>query len=289
MRKLSAALLYPVGAILGAHGLAFLLVGALPHAAVSALGLFSANQELLSAFASALPKRSYAEALAGIFVGNLGHTLDGQAVSSELVRALVESTPRLMGTVLLLAGICFATAMAVREKTSLMQSVCDFIAFLPPYVAPFLGLAAVLGIQFSTGIPFAGAAFELVAVLSLTAGAGALLAAQTVRITQRNLRSDFARSIKAAGATAMQLRLRLLHNLVVEIAPTFEKMVIGVVAALCFTETILGLGGFGTLAVRAVRRSDVDLVLGVTLAVALLVALCRVLVWEIRSAYGVEE
>lgn len=289
MRKPPTVLIYSVGAILGAHGLAYLLVGALPQAAVSALGLFSANEHLLAAFAQSFPPRTYLDALGGLFTGDLGRTLDGQAVTSELNRALSESAPRLGASFLLLAGVCFMTAMWVRDKSSPLRGVGDFIAFLPPYVAPFLGLALLLAVQLAIGVPLTGMVYESVAVLSLSIGGGALLSAQTARITQRNLRSEYAQSIRAAGATQMQLRRRILHNLVAEIGPTFEKMVVGLTAALFFVEPILGLGGFGTLAARAVRRSDIDLILGVTLVVASFVAVTRILVSAIRVGYGMNE
>ena len=170
-----------------------------------------------------------------------------------------------------------------------VKRVGDFVAFLPPYAAPFLGFVVVLGVQFFGGIAISRAVYEVIGVLALSTGGGALLAAQTARITQRNLASDFARSIRAAGATRWQLRMRLIHNLVTEIGPTFEKMVVGLAAALFFVEPILNLGGFGTLAARAVRRSDTDLLLGVTLVVACMVALARVLVATTRLTYGVEE
>jgi len=289
MRRWLVVLLYSIGAIAGAHGLVYLLVGALPSAATTALGLFSANEKVLSAFAQSFPSRSYLATLGGIFVGDFGRTLDGQGVASEVARALAESGPRLAVALLLLAGSCYITAMRVKDRPSLFQSIEDFIAFLPPYVMPFLGLTTILGVQFSTNLTVSKLAIEICAVFSLSAGGSALLAAQTARIMQRNLRSDFGRSLRAAGARNQQLRHRLLHNLVVEIGPTFEKMLVGLVAALFFTEPILGLSGFGTLATRAVRRSDIDLLLGVTLIVASMVAFSRLLFRIIRTSYGVEE
>lgn len=289
MRRALTALLYPVSAIFGAHALVYFLGGALPHAAVSALGLFSADENLLSAFSQSYPLRPYLEALSGLFAGNLGQTLDGQPVTTVLAQALLESLPRFAGAVFILGGVCFLTAVSTRGTTPSLQALGEFIAFLPAYVAPFLGLAVLLAVQLSTGTPFPGVAFEFVAVLALSTSGAALLAAQTARITQRNLSSQFAASIRAAGATYWQLRCRLLHNLISEISPTFEKVVVGLMAAMLFTETILGLSGFGTLAIRAVRRSDIDLLLGVTLIVASVVALSRILTWIIRTGYGVEE
>lgn len=289
MQHLAYLLIYPVGSILGAHALTYLLAGALPQAAIAALGLFSADETILAAFASSNQSRTYLETLIGLPVGDLGRTLDGQTVTFELGRALLESAPRIAASLVILVSLCAVTAFLVREKGMGVKRVGDFVAFLPPYVAPFLGFVVVLGVQFFGGIAISRAVYEVIGVLALSTGGGALLAAQTARITQRNLASDFARSIRAAGATRWQLRMRLIHNLVTEIGPTFEKMVVGLAAALFFVEPILNLGGFGTLAARAVRRSDTDLLLGVTLVVACMVALARVLVATTRLTYGVEE
>ena len=289
MRGPIGTALYLLGTVLGAHAVAYLLVGVLPNAAVSALGIFSANKELLSAFSQAFAPRTYVAALGGVFTGDLGRTLDGQSVAVELIRSIYESAPRVAASIFLLAGLCVATAMWVKDRTSVLPEVADFVAFLPPFVAPFLGVAGILGLEFALGRPMPRTVYEIVAILALSAGGCALLVAQTARITQRNLRSEFTRSIRAAGATERQTRLRILHNLAAEIIPTFEKLAVGLVAALFFAEPVLGLSGFGTLAVRAVRRSDVDLLLGVTLAVAVLVAIFRLLGYMVRSTYGLSE
>lgn len=289
IKRHTVTALYLLGTILGAHAVAYLLIGVLPNAAVSALGIFSGNQELLSAFSLSFAPRTYIEAVSGLFVGDLGRTLDGQAVTLELTRALGASVPRLVASMFLLAALCFATAMWVKERTALLQDVADFVAFLPPFVAPFLGVAGLLAIEFAIGLPVPRPAYEIVAVVALSAGGGALLVAQTARITQRNLLSEFVRSIRAAGANEFQTRLRILHNLIAEISPTFEKLAVGLVATLFFAEPILGLSGFGTLAARAVRRSDVDLLLGVTLTVAVLVAVFRQATSMIRSSYGLSD
>jgi len=289
MRNSVSALLYSVAGIFGAHSLAFLLVSVLPQAAVAALGILSSNKELLSAFSQVNPSRTYFATLSGFLVGDLGRTLDGQPVTIELMQALGESAPRVGASIFLLAGGCIATAMWVKEEERLLWATSDFIAFLPPFVAPFLGLAAILGIEISTGAALPDAVYEIIAVMALSLGGGALLVSQAARITQRNLRSEFVRSIRAAGAGYWQTRIRILHNLTAEISPTFEKLVVGLAASLFFVEPILGLGGFGTLAARAVRRSDIDLLLGITLVVASLVAVCRLSVLVVREAYGITE
>ena len=60
------------------------------------------------------------------------------------------------------------------------------------------------------------------------------------------------------------------------------------IAALLFAEPILGLSGFGSMAVRAVRRADPDLLLGVTLALATAVAFLRLTAFAVRRHYGLE-
>ena len=79
------------------------------------------------------------------------------------------------------------------------------------------------------------------------------------------------------GASHARLRVRLLRSLFVELLPTLEKIVSGLLVSLIFVEPVLGLDGFGTLAIRAIRRSDPDMVLALVLVVAIVVNSARIL------------
>ena len=255
------ALILALCSIFGAHGLVYLLVGVLPDAAAVSLGLESARPELMAAFHSAHAMRPYHIVLADLAGLDLGRSLDGVSVRGELAGSILASLPRLLAGFGLIVLVCVATALFARGSGGKLERVASLIAFLPPYLMPFLGLLLLLSLRPVLGVELSEASALIVAVLAIAATPAALIAAQTSNITRRNLGSDFARTLAAAGAGPLRVRLWLLHNIVAELAPSLEKMFTWMVATLLFAEPILGLGGFGTMAVRAVRRSDADLLL----------------------------
>ncbi len=281
-----SALVITILSVFGAHALAYLLVGVLPDAAVVYLGLDSARDEVLAAFRADHGIRSYSQVIRDATSFNFGMTLDGVPVSRELGHALAASLPRLVLASLAILLASLITAVLAPARNGALDRVASFLAFLPPYIMPFLGILAVLSIQTVFGELASDALSLMVAVAAIAIVPGALAVAQTASITRRNLESDFARTLIAIGASTFFQRIRLLHNVAAEITPSLEKMFTGMVAALLFAEPIMGLSGFGTTAVRAVRRSDPDLLLGVTLALAIFVAAFRLVALAVRRHYG---
>lgn len=264
----------------------YLLVGVLPDAATVSLGWESARPELVAAFRSEHGIRPYWEILAGLAVLDFGTSLDGIPVRRELVDSLAVSLPRVSFAFGVIAVLCVASALLAREEGRSLDRVASLIAFLPPYLMPFLALLFLLAARPILGSELSGALAPVAAVLAIAATPAALVAAQTANVTRRNLESDFARTLVAVGAKPLYLRVRLLHNVAAEISPSLEKMFTWMVATLLFAEPILGLSGFGTTATRAVRRSDPDLLLGVTLVIAATVGLLRLLALWVRRRYG---
>ena len=272
--------------IFGAHGLVYLLMGVLPDAAVVSLGLEGARAESVAAFHTAHGTRQYHEVLADLVVLDFGTSLDGIAVADELARAVMATLPRLMLACCAIGFVSVAVALFAAADRNGLDVIASLIAFLPPYLAPFLALLLLLSVQTLLGGMAPEVWTQVLAILAIAAAPGALIAVQTSNITRRNLESDFARTLAAVGAKPLRVRLRLLHNLAAEIVPSLEKMFASMVAALLFAEPILGLGGFGTTAVRAVRRSDADLLLGVTLVIAISIGLFRIGALWVRRRYG---
>jgi ABC-type dipeptide/oligopeptide/nickel transport system permease component len=93
--------------------------------------------------------------------------------------------------------------------------------------------------------------------------------------------------LRAQGASLKAQRVLMLPNLGVELVSSLDKMLVGLLTATMFAEPILGQSGIGSLALRAVRRSDVDLILGIVLVTAVTVGACRGLSYAVRSHYGV--
>jgi ABC-type dipeptide/oligopeptide/nickel transport system permease component len=167
-----------------------------------------------------------------------------------------------------------------------LERLASFVAFLPPYLIPFLALLCLLTLQSSIGGRAAEALTPVAAIVAIAVVPAALNIAQTASIIRRTLRTDFARTLVAVGASPRYQRARLLNNVVAEIVPSLEKMLTSMTAALLFAEPVLGLSGFGTTAVRAVRRSDPDLLMGVTLLLAFAVGLFRLAALVVRRHYG---
>jgi peptide/nickel transport system permease protein len=266
-----------------AHGLAFFIMRTLPDSAVAALGVQSAQPEARAAFEAARPVRDYGQVIGALAVGDLGTTLDGTAVSAELRAAARLSLPRLAAAIALIAAAMLAIAYLPRRLLLPSSAFANLFAFLPPFVAPFVGFGALLafGGGSSTG---AGASF--VAIACLAAPAAAFAAAQASAITARNLSLPFAVTLRAVGASRARQRTRLLRNLVVELAPSLQKLAVGLLTSLLFVESIFGLGGIGTLLLRATRRNDADMVLALVLAIALAINLLRILSTGIRRNAG---
>jgi ABC-type dipeptide/oligopeptide/nickel transport system permease component len=263
---------YLIGAVIAAHALAFLMLGGLPEPAITALGIQSGNAAARAAFEQTHLTRSYAQTLWDLASGNLGTTLDGVPVLNELMQSLQSSLPRLALAIAMLAIGTIMVAFANRDRLKAIAEGFRFLAFLPPFAAPFLALPVLLMIS-STHTMIA----TMASSVCITLPALAILCSQTAEVTQRNLSAPFAVNIRATGASNARLRVRLLRSLFVELLPTMEKIVSGLLVSLIFVEPVLGLDGFGTLAIRAIRRSDPDMVLALVLVVAITVNSARIL------------
>lgn len=289
MRSVGNTVFFILTAVIGAHALTFFLMSILPDAAVIALGIESVRPEVLSAFREAQHNRSYLQILAGIPMLDLGQTLDGTAVTRELKIALQSSLPRLLAAFFLVCVTFIAAVFFTSGNNGKKQkTIASFIAFLPPYVMPFIGLVTLLSLTFSYNVRLGATAYPLMATCMLAIPSGALIYSQAQSITLRCLQSDFARTLLAVGAGPCYQRSRILHNVVAEIIPSLEKVFVGLVAVLLFVEPIFGLSGFGTTAIRAIKRSDSELLLGVTLVLGVTVAFFRLISLAVRRQYGMD-
>lgn len=269
-----------------AHALTYFLVNVLPDAAVVALGLEGTHHEVLAAFHAQHVERSYVEVIQDLVRFDFGKTLDGTQVSQELAQGIMASAPRVFAAFFVVVGSALSAALLPIRSLTRVERLAPFLAFLPPYLLPFLGAVALLSATFFGAYQVHDAVKEGVAVLALALAPAALAFVQVRNITRRNLASDFARILLASGATPFYQRWRLVNNAVVEISPTLEKIFTTLVAILLFLEPIFGTSGFGTTAVRAIKRSDVDLILGVTFLIALCVCFCRIVTIFVRRKYG---
>jgi ABC-type dipeptide/oligopeptide/nickel transport system permease component len=156
-----------------------------------------------------------------------------------------------------------------REASSLAEG----LAFLPVYL-PAAGLL-VVSLWLDPGQR--GLITRFLACAALALPAACILAAQAARATAEHLGSSFVRTQRACGWHEHRIRLWLLKNLLYRLLPTLEKAWAAMFVALVFVETLFGLSGVGTLAARAIRRSDVPMTLAVVLTAAAGVVALRAL------------
>lgn len=287
MRIVSGTFFLSLASVIGAHALTFFMIRILPDAAIVALGIEGIRPEVLSAFHEAHQSRSYMEVLAGIPVLDLGKTLDGTSVAGELSLAVQSSLPRLLGAFSIVI-MTFVAAVFLTSITDTRKRTASFIAFLPPYIMPFIGLVILLSLTFKSHVRLGSSSYSLVATIVLAIPSAALIYSQAQMIMRRCLYSDFAKTLLAVGAGPWYQRRRLLHNVVAEIAPSLEKVFVGLVAVLLFVEPIFSMSGFGTTAIRAIKRSDSDLLLGGTLILGITVVFFRLISLFIRHRYGMK-
>jgi ABC-type dipeptide/oligopeptide/nickel transport system permease component len=285
MKATSGLVVWFLLSIFGAHALAFALVGALPNPAIVALGVHSGQKGARTTFEQENKTRTYVEAITDIGRGYFGKTLDGVPVSGEVGAAIRASAPRFFVAVLVMVMIVVAFAMMPLSILQPLGYASSLLSFFPPFFAPFVGL----GILVSTNAVFDLASEWggwVLCSLCLAFPSAALVAAQTAEVMNRNLRRPFAMTVRAMGGSRIQQRIRLLNNLWMELTPTFEKLVTGLLTTSLFAEPIFAESGLGATTLRAIRRTDVDLILALVLLFALIVNLARVTSNSVRMSYG---
>lgn len=286
MARLHRDLAAVLAAILCAHALTYFLVTILPDAAILALGIEGTRQEVMAAFHAQHVDRSYSRVVLDLIHFEFGQTLDGTPVRAEIFAGVIASAPRVLSAFTLVLATALCAVLLPPTASSRSEHVASFIAFLPPYVLPFLGIVTLLSATFIFGLQIGDTIKDLVAIVSLAAAPAALIFVQTRNISKRNLTTEFARTLLAVGGTPLYQRWRLRHNAFAEIVPSLEKVLTALVAVLLFLEPIFVSSGFGTTVVRAIKRSDTDLILGVTLVTAIGVGICRIITIVIRRCYG---
>jgi len=227
------------------------------------------------------------QTLAALSRGDLGTTLDGVPVGQEIGTALQASIPRFFVAALLAGLLVFAVSMAPEGALPPLRYLASLLSFFPPFLVAFVGL----GVLVSTNATFVFAdqwGGWLLSAACLAIPSAALLGAQAAEITDRNLKRPFAITVRAMGATRFQQRLRLSNNLLMELTPTLEKLVTGLLTTALFVEPVFGQAGLGTITLQAIRRTDANLLLALVLLFALVVNVARVLSNVVRSSYGIQ-
>lgn len=259
-----------LGTVALSHVLAYILMRFLPDAAITALGLAGTNHEVAAAFLQQHAARSYAQVVTQMLSFDFGVTLDGVAVQTELMSALAASLPRFL---LSMAGmLCLAVILPIKivHLSRLNSGVLPFFSFLPAYVLPLVALGGLATLTFIFGLHPAPMLNEFVLCLVLLIPSSSLALAQAGSVMKKLLTTDFVRTMHALGVAPQALRQFLLFNLMYELLPSIQKLTVALLGVLLFVEPMFGVPGLGTTAMRAIRRSDLDLLLGLVFVFATL-------------------
>jgi peptide/nickel transport system permease protein len=270
-------------AIVGTHGLAFLLIQILPTTAEIMLGFYGIQHDVLVELSKLTTPRSYPEMLSGLAILDFGVSADGVSVSSELSRHFLFSLPRL-GLALFFAAVAalVASSIAGRLQQGVLPTL-SYILFFPLYGIPFFLFVLLLAIGARIYSGSITAWFACTVAIAIPPSA--LLASQAYASTKNHLESQHAINFLSMGISPSRLRHLLMRNLVYEIVPTFEKVMTGAVTGLMFSELVFGMPGMGALAIRAIRRADIELLLGVVVVFASLICLARLFSVVVLSFY----
>lgn len=267
-----------MGLVASAYLLAYALVAVLPDASYAAFGIFSSNEAVVSAWRNTQAHDGLGDRAARLTHLDFGRTLDGVPVLDQLSTALLVSAPHLV------IGAMFIMVVVVGVgyrgyPGGKFEQIVSFSNFLPQYV---LVVAIALSAATLNNAPgFQG----ILAGLALGIAPASLMAAQAYQITAVNLRSEHVRFHRACGASEHEVRRRLFKNLLFGLLPSFQNALLALIGSLLFVEIALGIGGLGALTARAIRRTDVDLVLGLVVFYAFSTSLIQGFSRMVRAVF----
>ena len=270
-------------AILGVHALTYFLIRFLPTTARVMLGIYGGQHEAYIALANLVKPRPYMRMLLGLFTFDFGISSDGVAVKVELYKNFLISLPRIFFAIFfsIISILCVAD-LAIRSRKCLF-AILTYLLFIPAYGISFV--LFVLFVLLNSYIPVQNTIVWVVCAFASSIPPSLLLSSQTYIIMRKNFESQHAINYLSLGVSLNRLKFILYKNLVYEIAPTLEKAMTGIITGLMFAEMVFGLPGIGALAIRAIRRSDTELLLGVVVVFSLLVGVARLLSIFILSFY----
>lgn len=272
-----------IAVLFGVHALVYAFVGLLPDAAVSALGLMGGNESAVARYWSTREAPEYLDHLLGMLRGDLGLTLDRVPVSSEIWRGLLSSGPIIF--ISLMATVILGRVVLTLSRTSLKPWIAwlDAGAFIPPFVIPLVFSAALYASPQADN-PAAAIACLL---LSLLIPSAALTGAFLARYQIEEFAAPYVTSLGINGLPETEVRRLVSASSLSRLLRNADRVAVLNFVCLMLAEPILGQAGLGTLASRAIRTADPNLILGVTVFIALVVTVSGILAsWADRIYFG---
>ncbi|MCW5726221.1 hypothetical protein [Parvibaculum sp.] len=265
------------------HALTYGLMISLPAATSTVLGLLAGNPAAVSEFERSRPTTPYFEHLLNVVQGDLGLTINRAPVTNEVLNALQSSsvTVFLSLAISLLLVVGLARFSAFAEHGRLIQYF-DFLNLIPPFIVPFAA-AAVL---FATPLAGSDPAVYFVLYASIVLPTFFMLFSTLLRLRLEEDNRPYNRVLASNGVDPKVLRAVANSSATFILCGILDRAVVIALVCLLLAETVLGVQGLGTLTARAVRTSDINLTIGVTLTSALIVVLTGVMATWIQHAYA---
>lgn len=271
--------------VFGVHALAYVLIKFLPDTAISALGILSAQKTALEGFKSSTEIGPYQDVLYRLLNFDLGVTLDRVPVLYALLNAFIHSFGKMLVAFLFIILSVIITCLydfGYTKKRILEKSIF-FGIFVPSFFLPLLFFSVLMVFNILPFNASGNVIYWIVATFAIMLSPMFIVIMQSKKIMMQLLSKQFAIRYLALGFSVFERRMKLMINLFDELMPTLEKLLTAMLTQVILTESIFGLEGIGSLAVRAVRRSDPNLILGVVLIFAIIVACSRIFTVALRA------
>ncbi|MFI1760786.1 ABC transporter permease [Streptomyces sp. NPDC020800] len=235
----------------------------------------------------------YGHWLARVFHGDLGTSLfSGEPVTSVLNNrlpvclSLITTGTVVAGTLGVLLGLLSA------RRGGLLVKAVDALALLGLAVPAFwfaLVLIAVGSVRLRwfpvtgyvplTDDPFAWGRSLVLPVLSLSLSAVAIIAKQTRDSVLDTSGRDFIRVLRANGFSPRSLLYRhVLRNAALPVVTVLGVVLVSLLAAAVFVETVFAMPGLGSLTQQATVQHDIPVIQGAVLYITFFVVLVNLLV-----------
>ncbi|MEU9987032.1 ABC transporter permease [Streptomyces sp. NPDC048045] len=235
----------------------------------------------------------YGHWLARVFHGDLGTSLfSGEPVTSVLNNrlpvslSLITTGTVVAGTLGVLLGLLSA------RRGGLLVKAVDALALLGLAVPAFwfaLVLIAVGSVRLRwfpvtgyvplTDDPFAWGRSLVLPVLSLSLSAVAIIAKQTRDSVLDTSGRDFIRVMRANGFSPRSLLYRhVLRNAALPVVTVLGVVLVSLLAAAVFVETVFAMPGLGSLTQQATVQHDIPVIQGAVLYITFFVVLVNLLV-----------
>jgi ABC-type dipeptide/oligopeptide/nickel transport system permease component len=263
-----------VATVLLAHCMAYVLVGALPKAGVAILGIGAADSDALKRFQMEVDApRTYIEAFYRLVSFDFGRSMDGTSVTTVVATALKGSMPLLVVSGTIIALTMAVTLMRPRHLMhSVVQQTSEFLAFIPAYLFGFVALA--VSVAGGSVVLFVDSLWrDLVLGIAIGLGPACLALSTVCRIYSIEADKQYVTFMRACGFDDDRIYRNLRKAGLGYAIPSWEKLFSLQLSVLIFTEAVFSYPGFGSMLLRAIQRSDLNMILAsVTLISALVVA-----------------